>query len=459
MGLFDWVRRAPKDKRSIATLEDYSSALNQFMFNGQSYGYPIQQTLTGNSTERIPNDLTGYATAAYASNGALFALMAVRMLVFSAVRFQFQRFNQGRPSELFGTSGLSILETPWTGGTTQDLLARMSVDVDLAGNSYWAKLDGELIRLRPDWVEIVLEPRRLGGGIVGYKRIGYLYAEGGVHSGADVVPFLADEVTHFAPYPDPLATYRGMSWITPVIRELQNDKLMTSHQRKFFENGATPNMVVKTPEGLRKEQFEEFMDKFNASHRGASNAYKTLFLSPGTDVEVVGANFEEMSFTATQGRSESRMAAAAGVPPTIVGFSEGLQGSSLNSGNYSQARRRLADGTMHPLWANVAGSLQRLVDVPPGSRLWYDARDVPFLREDRKDAAEIQALKAQTVRTYSDAGFEPDAVIKAVDSEDMTLLLGQHSGLFSVQLQPPGTTATPIEEPATDDGADAQEDL
>jgi phage portal protein BeeE len=59
----------------------------------------------------------------------------------------------------------------------------------------------------------------------------------------------------------------------------------------------------------------------------------------------------------TQGAGETRIAAAAGVPPVIVGLSEGLQAATYS--NYSQARRRFADGTMRPLWRNAAVARER----------------------------------------------------------------------------------------------------
>jgi hypothetical protein len=150
-----------------------------------------------------------------------------------------------------------------------------------------------------------------------------------------------------------------------------------------------------------------------------------------------------MDFKQTIGVSETRIAACAGVPPVVVGLSEGLQGSSLNAGNYSSARRRFADGTMRPLWRNVAGSLEQLIAVPGGAHLWYDDRDIKFLKEDEKDAASVQLTQGQTIKTLLDAGFTAETVIPAVLNNDFSQL--KHSGLFSVQLQPPGTTlsATP----------------
>lgn len=448
-----WLRRRLRRKSEQRySLDDYLAWVNSFAYNGLTYGLPgMRQTLAGDEVEISTSDFAGLAQSTFGSNAVVFACMAVRQHVFSAVRFQWQQLNNGRPSKMFGTRALSLLETPWPGGTTQDLLNRMVQDADLAGNNYWfvdtplSRIGGDggqqLVRLRPDWVEIVLEPRTFRGGDVGYRRLGYLYTEGGAMSGSTPVPFPVEDVAHFAPIPDPLASYRGMSWLTPVIREVQADGLMTTHKRKFFENGATPNMIVKYPLEASREKILAFKQVLDAEHQGVDNAYKRLHIGGGADVTVVGHDMQQMTFRQVQGLGETRIAAAAGTPPVVVGLSEGLQGSSLNAGNYGQARRRFADGTMHPLWQNAAGSLAPIVGPAPSDstgavRLWYDARDVPFLREDEKDAAEIQQINASTIRSLIDAGFEPATVIAAVESNDWTLL--KHTGLFSVQLQPAG---------------------
>jgi hypothetical protein len=441
-------------ERSLSTIEDYAAALGAFGFGGLDYGYglgssqPLQQTMPGLQAEPISADFTGLAREGFKRNGVIFACMLVRMAVFSAPRFVFQRFNGARPSEFFGSRDLRQLEQPWPGGTTQDLLARVIQDADLAGNSYWTTLDGDLVRLRPDWVQIILEPRTVAGlpdpdtgerraATLGWRRVGYLYYDDGPQSGSTPVFLLPDRVAHFAPIPDPEATYRGMSWLTPIIREVQADALMTRHRIKFFENGATPNMVVKHPPAASPETIRKVRDVLNEAHAGVDNAYKMLHIGGGADVTVVGADLKSVEFTVGQGHGETRIAAAAGVPPVIVGLSEGLEAATYS--NYSQARRRLADGTMHPLWGNAAGSFATLVPAPDqGSRLWYDSRDVPFLREDSKDASEIAHRQAQTIRTLVDAGYTPESVSSAVLSGDFGLL--KHSGLYSVQLQAAGAS-------------------
>jgi phage portal protein BeeE len=433
------------------SLEDYIQQ-SSFAFNGLSYGLSgplgpgIQQTLNGTATEMAPTTFAGLATHAYASNGVVFACMMVRQLAFSGVRFSWQRLRDGKPSDLYATPALRVLETPWPGGTTQDLLSRLIQDADLAGNSYWTLQGGELVRLRPDWVQIAVEEIYTpdGRGPIGWRKAGYVYTERcGTPNEATPVGFMADEVAHFAPIPDPTAVYRGMSWLTPVVREIQADQAMTRHQTKFFDNGATVSMVIKHDAGATQEKVEKWVEQFQDKHAGPQNAYKTMHLYPGADVTPVGSSFKDIEFAATREGGEVRIAAAANVPPVIVGLSKGLDSATYS--NYGQARRRFADGTVHPLWQNAAGSMQQIIKPPDtGSRLWYDARDVPFLREDEADAAAIQSTRAGTIFSLISSGFEPMSAVSAVEANDFSGLL-KHTGMTSVQLQVPGQSTTPTQ--------------
>ncbi|MGU3650675.1 phage portal protein [Mycolicibacterium sp. A43C] len=451
---------ADAQRASTITLEDYAAKLNSFMWGG--WGYPgsgFKETLSGGkATERPANNFEGLTRGAYQANGVVFSCMLARQLVFSGVRFQWQQMLNGAPSDTFGNRELQILERPWKGGTTQDLLSRLIQDADLAGNSYWVRQGDELVRLRPDWVRIVGQRRYMnqtgratdanrGDGQVGWVKVGYLYNEGGwsqSDSKIEPVAFTVDEVAHYAPIPDPLSDVAaGMSWLTPILREIQADQSMTAHQTKYMDNAATPNLVIRHFAGVQgvkgatQEAVKAWVEEFEDNHTGPENAGKTLQLYPGAEVSIVGSNLKEIDFTNVRGGGETRIAAAAGVPPVIAGLSKGLESSTYS--NYSQARRRFADGTIHPLWQNVAGTMERVLTLPRDStRLWYDSSDVPFLREDEKDAAAIAAIKASTINSYITAGFEPDSVIKAVEANDNRLLV--HSGRYSVQLQLPGET-------------------
>lgn len=423
--------------RETAAPLDFAEWVSWFNFQGLQYPVMPSQTI-GSKQEEVASSFQGYVEQVYKTNGPVFACMAVRLLLFSEARFQFRQLKNGRPGDLFATKALAPLDVPWPNGTTGDLLKRAIQDADLAGNFY-AHRDGKTIRrMRPDWVTIVLGSKRdsrTANWQLDAEVVGYIYHPGGPQSKEPPEVLLVNEVAHFAPFPDPTARFRGMSWLTPVIREIMGDSAATTHKLKFFENGATPNMVVSLAPEITPDIFTQWIEKFEEAHEGVLNAYKTLYLGGGADVKVVGADMRQLDFKVTQGAGETRIAAAAGVPPVIAGFSEGLQSATYS--NYQQARRRLADGTMRPLWRDMAHALATIIDVPRGAELWYDDRDIPFLAEDVKDLSEIQHTNSSSIKTLIEAGFDPDSVIDAVTSNDLSRL--QHTGLVSVQLQPPGT--------------------
>lgn len=412
------------EERGIS-LTDYQDLFTRFGFNGVQYVVP-----SGNIQE-----LTALEGA---RNPIVAACIHARMMVFSEARFTYQRYSASRPGDMFGTPDLTILEQPWASATTGDLLARMEADASLFGNSYWVRANNELVRLDPARVNIVTGDvdDRITARSVGQRLVGYSLTD---EQHNELAFFDPKDICHYKPLASPLSPFRGESWLSAVIQDVQVDGELTNYKSAFLSNAATPNMVVSFDPTITKEAFDKFRESMEARHRGTANAYRTLYLGGGADVKVVGANFEQIAMKAVQGAGETRIAAAAGVPASIVGISEGLAGSSLNAGNYGAARRRFADGTLRPLWRSACGALQTLVPPPDGgARLWYDDRDVSFLQEDVDDAAATRQKDAQTMRTLVDGGFDPASVVTAVTQGDMSKLV--HTGQLSVQLQPPGTT-------------------
>jgi phage portal protein BeeE len=456
VNLLRHLAKPAEEKRSTLSLS-FDQWVESFKYNGLSYNVP-RGTLGGKAEEITP-DFPGLIAGAYRTNGVVFACMLVRALLFSEARFQFRGRRNGRPGDLFGTPALELLESPWVNGTTGNLLTRMMQDADLDGNFYATRLPdrsapagSRVQRLRPDWVTIVLGSNSLPddpGAAYDAELVGYIYSPGGRTGKHDPLVFLPEEVAHFNPIPDPMFRFRGMSWLTPVIREVMGDGAATDHKLRYFENGATPNMVVSLDSDITPEKFQAWVDKFEDRHEGLQNAYKTLYLGGGATATPVGSDMQQVDFKVTQGHGETRIAAAAGVPPVIVGLSEGLQAATYS--NYSQARRRFADGTMRPLWREAAGTLAKLVDVPRGAELWYDDRDIAFLREDQKDAADIQQTDAISIKQLIEAGFTAASAVAAITAGDLTLL--EHSGLVSVQLQEPGSANAGVGSPVVPEPA------
>lgn len=438
--------RTPQGPRTVSPARSLSMSdwVELVKFAGHTY-QPVT-TWQGGTRASTGDGFEQRVIQGYMSDPIVSAVEDARVDVFSEARLKFRRQIDGRPGNLFGTPALRILEEPWLGATTADLLSIMLLHADFAGNAYATLADGEVKILRPDWVDVILASRRDPQDPMlqhDATRVGYAYFPGGGRNG-DMVTFPADDVAHFMRKPDPLFWWRGISWLTPVLEDLAADQGATEHKRKFFENAATSNHAVILDPAVTFDLFLKFKQDFNEEHQGLGNAWKTMFLGGGADVKAIGASFEAMQLSTTQGAGETRIAAAARVPPIIAGLSEGLQAATYS--NYGMARRAFADGTLRPLWRNIAGTLATLVNVPAGAELWYDDRDISFLQEDMKDAAEIQSTEGQTIRTLADGGFKPESIVAAVTASDWTLL--EHTGLPSVQVQPdePAAAVDPEED-------------
>jgi phage portal protein BeeE len=412
-------------------------------FGGNQYTYGLNQTYDRQRVQQIPSTLPGYS-AALRSSPPAFAAQMVRAMVMSQARFVYRNPPWHRtPRRVFGSARLRLLERPWPGASTGELLSRMEWHAGLAGSAYVVRQPNRLRVIRPDWTGVLfgseLEPDDPAGALDA-ELLGYVYQNGGLRAGnnSEPVTLLPSDVAHWSPIPDPEIPEMGQSWVTATLREIQGDSAATEHKLNFFRNGATPNMVVKGLPAVTREQFNDMVDMLEERHTGLSNAYRTLYLVAGADATVVGADLKQIDFKQTQGAGETRISLVGRVPAALLGISEGLAGSALNAGNFGMARRMFADTWLYPTLQDVAGTLAQIVDVPDDAELWFDTTDIPLLREDGKDAAEIEQIKSQTITQYVREGFTPESAVAATNAQDVKLLV--HTGLVSVQLQPPGIT-------------------
>lgn len=403
---------------------------NLFAFNGNQF-------LTGYGT--FP---TYQGRQLMCSCGPVSAVLDRRASIMGEARPAFQRMVKGKPDELYSTRELEVLKTPWVGGSWRQLAAIAEADVAACGNSYWIRLENTLVRLEPDWVTIVTGDVELGGVEVGYELLGYVVRpHGGQGDGLALEP---SQVGHYKPgVPAGGNPFRGESWLAAVASDASSDIQLTSYKGNYLKNGAMPSLAVTYEPSMPLETLEAFVPVFASKFSGALNAGKVMHFLGGRDVKTVGATLDDLAFKAVQGAGETRIAAAAGVPAAVAGFSEGMQGSSLNAGNYTATRRLFGDAKIRPLLGSLCEAFSTLLTVPADSRLWYDDSQVSFFQEDVTDEANIRQTHASTIQILINAGFEPDAVVTAVTTGRLDALAGQHSGLTSVQLTPPADGTLP----------------
>lgn len=419
-------------------LLDRSRSANYLPEDTNLYHQWFQQTYGEPTEELLLPTFQSYVERGYGGNSIVFGLILARAMLFSEATFKYQRLVD---DSLFGNTDLLRIENPWPNGTTGELLVRMIQDTDLAGNFFGRVDDDRIVRLRPDWVDIV----RVGSGQAEKRSrwdvAGYMYWPSGRGQG-DAEFYPIEEVFHWSPIPDPLADFRGMSWLTPVIREINGDIAMTEYKRRFMDNSATPNLLVRYQQALTPDALKTVQNVWNAKY-GGPEGMKTAVLDNGADVTVIGNAFAALDFKNVQAAGENRIAVAAGVPGIVAGLKEGLEAATYS--NYAQAMRRFADITMRPLWRSASACLAKVAPPPSDARLWFDERGIAALRQGDLDRANTIHILATSMQALITVGYVPDTVTAAVTANDMSLL--KHTGAVPTQLYPEGQVP---EQPAID---------
>jgi hypothetical protein len=444
--LIDRVRPAPEAEQRYQLGE-----LIKWMSSSQSL-MSVSSSLTMRGSDYTEADPTflGYIGAIHRRNPVVSAAVMKRAQVLSQLRFRW-RPDVGGDHALFTTADLDAFNRPALMPRTQ-LLTLAEIHASYAGNAYFYRNSKGNIRiLEPDWVTIAVGADgdfSESEAPLHREVLGYIYQYGGKSSTHDPVLLPADSVGHWAPEPDPICWWRGESWVTSVVREVATDDQATDHLAKFYENAATPQAVFSFDKDLTPAQIKEYAELIHEDTAGTANAWKSLVLGGGADVQVVGSQLAQLDYRVTQGGHESRIAMRSHVPAVILQAKEGMQGSALNAGNYTATRRLWSDLWFSSASESLCASIERILPRPMGgaAELTFDPARVQFSQEDRADEAQIHQSQAAAINSLTDAGYDATSVVEAITSGDFSKLT--HSGLFSVQLQPPGTTAAPTPAPA-----------
>jgi len=427
-------------------LDRMLSRYGDSFWEGEASGAAVMMTSYGSpDAEKILPQLAAGSNDANGSNPVVFSAMSARIALFSEARLQLQSMTDMR---LFGNQSLHLLEHPWPDATTGDLLARMEQDAGLAGNAYvWAPPgEGLLVRWRPDWVTIISRIVEAQAGDGWYRqKIGFHFEPPAQAQAQHGPPMFAplEEVAHWAPTPDPEATFRGMSWLTPVMREIHADSGLTTYKIQYLSNAASPNLLIRYASKLHPSTVDSIRERVTARYGGTSNAFRTLVLDQGADATVIGNSLSQMNFDTVQSAGAERILAASGVPGIVVGI-ESLKGAGRS---YQEVIRRFADLTMRPEWRSACGALQKHVPgLPPsGIRLWYDTSDIAALQEGEQQRAQESLIRAQALLTLRNAGYTRDSAVRAVTANDVSQLVADPLAAMPAQVtahllpQPPGS--------------------
>jgi hypothetical protein len=217
-----------------------------------------------------------------------------------------------------------------------------------------------------------------------------------------------------------------MSWLTPVIGEILGDSAATSHKTNFFENGANLGYVVTLdPEGtMNPDQFKRWVDTFKIGHEGARTRTRRCSCRAARTSRSSAPTSRISTSRRSRAPGETRIAAAAGVPAIIAGFSEGLESATYS--NYGQARGRSLTGRSGRCGGISRGRWRRSSTSRPIRGSGTTTVTSRSFRRTRRTTRRSSRSRRRRSGRSSTRGSRGSRRSSAVTNGDMTML--EHTG-------------------------------
>ena len=200
-----------------------------------------------------------------------------------------------------------------------------SQHMELVGESFWLPAQDdrfafpvELWPIRPDkMLEVPSATDFLAGWI-------YRGPDG------ERVPLGVDEVIQLKA-PNPTNPYRGMGAVQSILTDLDSVRYSAEWNRNFFINGAQPGGIIEVENTLEDEEFNQFQDRFRASHQGVANAHKVLMLEGGMKWQDINFSQKDMQFAELRNVGRELIMEAFGIGKTMLGMTESVNRASAEA--------------------------------------------------------------------------------------------------------------------------------
>jgi HK97 family phage portal protein len=170
--------------------------------------------------------------------------------------------------------------------------------------------------------------------------------------------------------------YRGISRLRPAVRTMKLMKSMRDFQDNFFNNGAVPGLVIKSPDTLSPRIKDRMKEDWKQQYRPQSGGRNPMILDGGMEVDSISnVNFKELDFGPSIDANEKIVLKALGVPPVLV--------DSGNNANIRPNHRLYYLETIIPIIKKLNSAYQAFF----GFEIYEDVAGIPALQPELRDEA------------------------------------------------------------------------
>ena len=168
--------------------------------------------------------------------------------------------------------------------------------------------------------------------------------------------------------------YRGVSRLKPAVRTMKIIKSMRNFQDKFFENGAIPGLVLKSPNTLSEKIKERMIQSWSARYNPETGGRRPLILDGGIEVDdLTNINFKDLDFQHSITENEKVICKALGIPYLLL--------DSGNNANIRPNMRMYYLETILPIHRKISSALERFF----GFEIKEDTTEIPALQPELRD--------------------------------------------------------------------------
>ena len=204
-----------------------------------------------------------------------------------------------------------VLKYPNPFLTGYHLLERLYYDLEICGNAYWELVfdNDDLVAIFPllPWqMKIVPDPKKF------VKQ--YVYT-----AGTREVVFSPDEIIHFKST-DPSSEYYGMASTQVAANSAESDSKISRLIRKFFDNDATPPLVIRYKHILSDATYERLRRRWLERHQGVERKFQVAILDDDMSIERLSLPLTDLETSDLKNILRDEIFVTGGVPPAITGI-------------------------------------------------------------------------------------------------------------------------------------------
>ena len=293
---------------------------------------------------------------------------------------------------------LNLLQNINPNNNNFETMETTSIYLDLVGNSYWYVVRDALGVPENIWL---LKSQNLQI-VPGKNNLikGYLYSPNGsfmISDSKDMVKFRPDEIVHFKT-PNPNSIYYGKGCAQAVIGAVNRFNMMDDSEGARLRNMGRPDFAVKYKNGkIDSSEIKKVERMWNAAFGGPNKAGKIKVMDEDWDLETLGFAPNEMEYLNGRVWSLKEVAAAFGIPYSILDTSDVKKATSELSEYW------YAKNSVLPRITRIEEKLnEKLVPLYDPSGRMFLLYDCPVPRDKAQLTAENNAYVESGVKTINE---------------------------------------------------------